>query len=773
MEILPSDHKTSVKQLLTETREACSLLESGGFSMDNAPDIRPHLGRVVRGAVLSPAELWQVCRFLESCRKVRRYLAGRVFADNKGLLYSYLDMIYGAPGLHGKLKDSISPEGFVLDTASPLLRDTRRQINHLVRSVKEKLEGYIGNASTRRFLQENLITIRNDRYVIPVRQEYRARVPGIVHDQSASGATLFVEPYKVAELQNKLQEQRRKEEREVERVLRELSALTGDEADTLDQDVHLYGKVDLIMAKAGLALAMGAIEPELTEDCILELRGARHPLLGKEAVPVDIILGAAYQGLIITGPNTGGKTVTMKTAGLLTAMLQSGLFIPVLPGSNVGVFEKIRADIGDEQSLEQSLSTFSGHIKNIISIVEEAGHKTLILLDELGAGTDPSEGAALARAILMELMHKGALIIASTHINELKLFAYLQEGMQNASLEFDIHTLAPTFRLITGVPGSSNALQIAGRLGLPRSIIDKAGFFLSGEHAEMEKMIGSLNEESIRMRDEALAAARARQEAEALREETRIERDKLLQKKKELLGKARDEARSLVKGARRSADESIRELNALISAVREEKKSPGEALQEAGRIKSQLQADKEKIVEEPRESFRPVDPQNLQKGDRVWLINLGREGEVTQFMPGAGEVQVQVGEMRVNTGVKNLGQVAGNKGAKEGGQESTSLKRVYTYQGSSADIGPELHIRGMLMEEAMEAAEVYLDKAVMSGLNTVNIVHGKGTGTLRRGTHELLKNHRCVQEYRLGYPYEGGSGVTIVTLRKAQASEPL
>lgn len=767
-EILPASDYREVKDALRKTSQACALLENRYFQLQRVPEVRPYLERLGKGGVLGAEELCLFISFLQGCSHMERSSQKEGVREAAPLLASLMKQVQVCRPLLDELSRCLTVDGEILDEASSLLKDLRRQARSLRDAIRDKLDHYIKSSSYQKHLQEAIVTVRNGRYVIPVKQEHRSSLNGVVHDHSSSGATVFIEPFPVVELQNKLQRVEREEQEELDRLLRELSQLVNTYYQDLSDNVYFYGLLDLLMARGELSLAMGGTEPGITGERTIELRGARHPLL-EEAVPVDVEIGEDTRVMVITGPNTGGKTVTLKTAGLLVAMAQSGIHLPVLPGTRVGVFKGILADIGDEQSLEQSLSTFSGHLQNIIEILEKADSGSLVLLDELGAGTDPSEGAALARSILLDLYRKGSLVVATTHINELKLFAQLQEGMQNASMEFDENTFSPTYKLLQGVPGKSNALAIAERLGLPRAVMQEARKYLEEGHSQVEDMIGNLTRQQQKLRDDSLAADRERERVEDLRRQLEKEKEEFKQQKEEMLKEARQEARSVVKKAKKNADASLQELQQLYEKLKREAQADSGTMHRAEEVrhslKEELESTAEELETETEEEYHEagvIDRETLREGQEVWIKSLKQKGTVLKLYPSEEMLQVQVGALKVNT---RLNDIAPLKDSAVFGKETRGAGRSYTLvQTSDRGVEPEISVRGMTLEEAIEKVDRYIDNAVMSGLNEVYLVHGKGTGTLRRGLQNFLKGKRWVQSWRLGDYSEGGTGVTVVKL---------
>ena len=752
--LLPAADRVVVERRLDETGEGRLLCSRAGFSIYEAEDIAPLAGRAAKGGTLRGGELAVVSQFLKGVRRWQRLFEkddqARLYPLLKGLAASF----DGLSGLAGELVRCIDPDGQVLDRASPALAALRRRERNLQERVREKLDSYLHDPAKRKLLQEALITIRGSRYVLPVKQEYRRHIGGVVHDQSASGATLFIEPLPVVQLQNELAGVRHEAEQEVERILRELSGKVGANTERLLQDCSLYGRLDLVVARGRLSLEQNGAPPQLLLEGApqLYLEEARHPLLGEAAVPLTVTMDQGCRVMVITGPNTGGKTVTLKTIGLLAAMVQSGLHIPASRRSLFPVFDSIRADIGDEQSIEQSLSTFSGHLKNIISLLKEHGAASLALLDELGAGTDPSEGAALAMAMLSHLAQRGGITVATTHINELKLFAQLQEGMQNAAMEFDEATLAPTYRLLQGIPGSSNALAIAEKLGLQPAVLSGARGYLSRGHAEVEKVISSLVGQQQQLNRESRAASREREEAAALRDELEKEREKLQARREEILGEARSEARTLLRRAKSASDHLIRELRQLKGQG-----GGGDAVARAGEARRNLQDLRREVESVSHLREAPVLPAaELAAGKTVFVQSLQQKGEIISLE--GEQALVQVGAMRVQLPQSEL-----RRWMKSPPPPASLPRGGYTVQ-KELQIKPEISVRGKTVEESIPLVDKLLDDALWAGLGQVTVIHGKGTGKLKEGLRAYLREHPLVKSLRGGGAGEGGGGVTVVVL---------
>jgi len=760
--LMPSADGALVERRLQETGEGRLLCSRGGFTIDPVEDIAPHVGRAVKGGALQGAELAAISSLLKGVRRWQRFFKSEENTALYPLIAKAVSSLEGCSSLARKLIRSIDPGGEVLDGASPALTALRRREGTLQERIREKLDSYLRDSAKRRLLQETLITIRGGRYVLPVKQEYRQQIKGVVHDQSASGATLFVEPLPVVQLQNELAGVRHEVAQEIERILRALSVEVAAAAEPLLYNCSLYGRLDFIVACGRLSLEQGAAPPQLLlkGSPELYLERARHPLLGEAAVPLTVAMGGGRRVMVITGPNTGGKTVTLKTIGLLAVMAQCGLHIPASRQSLLPVFDTLRADIGDEQSIEQSLSTFSGHFKNIIALLERHGTCSLALLDELGAGTDPSEGAALAMAILANLLQRGGLTVATTHINELKLFAQVREGMENAAMEFDQETLEPTYRLLQGIPGSSNALAIAEKLGLPRAVLSEARGYLSRGHAEVERVISSLVGQQQRLDQESREASREREQAAALRRELEGEQRELQAKREKILREARDEARTLLRRAKSASDSMIRELRRVKAG------SVGrEALSRAEGARRELQELRREMENEPGLVEAPALPATeLAAGRVVFVQSLQKKGEIIAL--NGDQALVQVGAIRVQLSQRELRRWEGSPAPVEPQRGSS-----YTVQKETA-IHPEVNLHGKTVEEAIPLVDKLLDDALWAGLGQVTVNHGKGTGKLKEGLRAYLREHPLVKSLRGGAAGEGGGGVTIVVLIGGTGAAP-
>jgi DNA mismatch repair protein MutS2 len=753
LDLRPVDDPVVILRWQDEVSEGRKLLrleptaEMGGWK-----DIRNQLQRAGRWAVLEPEELIAISDTLTAGRIIKNFLNER--EENYPLLNEHVFFIVPLPDLEKRIKKAILPGGEISDNASPELAQTRRKLAGAQLNIKNYLENMIRSPNYQKYLQDPIVTIREGRYVVPVKIEYRAQVPGIIHDQSASGATLFVEPMAMVEKNNELRRLIVSEKQEIQRILAGLSEGVAQNIESIETTLNTLGELDFIMARARYSQALDAWAPILAGEAVLDIRQGRHPLLKGDVVPVNIRLGEDFDTLIITGPNTGGKTVTLKTAGLHVLMAQSGLHIPAGENSRLGIFQRVFTDIGDEQSIEQSLSTFSSHMTNIVEIVSKAGRDSLVLLDELGAGTDPIEGAALAQSILEKLHSSGARTVATTHYSELKNFAYARDRVENASVEFDTATLRPTYRLLIGKPGRSNAFEIALRLGLPAELIKRSREFLSVEQIQFEELMRNLEKAQQEAEADREEAAKLAFEARAVMEKHEKMEADLAQRREAILSKAGEEARVLVKSAKLEAESAVRELREKIAeeTTRARESAIQEARDKLGRLHHKVSR------AAPEKVFAGQVPAELRAGQEVLLPKFNQRGYVIE-RPGPGEdVQVQVGIIKMNVPLKDLRTVEKPKGG--GGQSEVAGMLL----DKARDISVELDLRGQYAEEAMLQVEKYLDDAYLAGLSRVSLIHGKGTGSLRTAVQKLLKGHRRVKSFRLGEHGEGGYGVTIVEL---------
>ena len=751
--LAPSCNMQEVLLWQQETEEATVILTYlGGHPMASFSDVRPALALADKGATLSPKALLSIAELLRASRTARDALV--TDRDNTPLLRQKAEGLCTLRHLEQDITDAILSEDEIADRASAELMNIRRHLRGATERIKEKLNQMVRNASFQKYLQDPIITVRNDRYVLPVKAEYRANVPGLVHDQSTSGATLFIEPMAAVEMGNELKQWELKEKQEIERILAALSAEVAPYASQLQENVDRLAELDFIFAKGLLSRDMYAVTPKLNQQGFINIIRGRHPLIPAEkVVPSNLWMGRDFTTLIITGPNTGGKTVTLKTVGLFTLMAQAGLHIPADLGTELAVFEQVFADIGDEQSIEQSLSTFSSHMTNIVKIMHEVTPRDLVLFDELGAGTDPTEGAALAQSILTRLLHIRVRTLATTHYSELKAFALSTKGVENASVEFDVETLRPTYRLSIGVPGKSNAFEISRKLGLPENLIDAAKELLSSESIRFEDVIANAEYHRQVAEKERELAAQAAQETIRLRDEAEKLRKEMEEKRENAMRKAREDARRVLENARRESE-------SILSDLKRMKKNASVPDAEAAALRRQL----EKSIDGLSEGLaRPMDdagapPKTLKPGDRVKILTLGSEGTVLSMPNAKGEVELQAGIMKFKAHLSQLRLV----------RETVPRQKasVKTQTGAmTRTVSMECDVRGMALDEALSAVDQYLNEAVMAGLNEVSIIHGKGTGVLRSGIQQHLRRHMLVKEFRLGVYGEGESGVTVVTLK--------
>ncbi len=752
-ELVPFDELENVKAALAETEEAAVILQYvGGHPMISFPDIRPALSICAKGGSLSAGMLLSVAEMLRASRTAQDALV--TDRENTPILRAKAEGLFVARNLEKDITDAILSEDEIADRASSELMNIRRHLRGAQDRIKEKLNQMIRSAAMQKYLQDPIITMRGDRYVLPGKAEFRANVPGLVHDQSSSGATVFIEPMAAVEMGNELKQWELKEQQEIARILAALSAEVAPYADSMKETVGLLAELDFIFAKGLLSRRWMCLSPKMNNKGYLHIIRGRHPLIDPEkVVPATIWLGDEFTTLVVTGPNTGGKTVTLKTVGLFTLMAQAGLQIPADPGTEMAVFEQVFADIGDEQSIEQSLSTFSGHMTNIVKIMHEVTPRDLVLFDELGAGTDPTEGAALAQSILTRLLHIGVRTMATTHYSELKVFALTTKGVENASVEFDVETLRPTYRLSIGVPGKSNAFEISRRLGLPENLIDAAKKLLSGEAVRFEDVIANAEYHRQVAERERQIAQEAGKETIRLRDEAEKLRREMEEKRGETLRKSREEAKRILEQARRESETIISELKRM-------RKNAAAGDLNAGDLRKRLDKEIDGLSEgiRPEEAESADAPETVKAGDKVRILTLGAEGVVLAPPDEKGEVSLQAGAMKFKAPLSQLRLKA------EAPKKEKTTVRAKTGM-MSRTVSSECDVRGMSLEEALGAVGLYLDEAVLAGLNEVYIIHGKGTGILRAGIQQDLRKNRHVKSFRRGVYGEGEDGVTVVTLK--------
>jgi DNA mismatch repair protein MutS2 len=751
---LPSGDLEEVRHRLAGTDEAAAVDRmKGAAPFGGISDIRASLKRAAIGGTLSSFELLGVADTVQGGRRVKRFVEAYQEKHDAPILGALAEGIEELRTLEDAIRRCIDENGIVVDTASDELYRVRKELRSGEARVREKLEGMVRSSTTQKMLQEALITVRNDRFVIPVKSEYRSSFGGIVHDQSSSGATMFIEPEQVVQMNNKLRELRIQEEREIEKILQRLTAGVAEHTDPLESNVDLLGQLDFLFAKARLAREMKGSLPAMNGKGYLRIRRGRHPLIAIEnAVPLDVELGGSYSAIIVTGPNTGGKTVSLKTVGLLSLMAMTGLFVPAEDGSELCVFDAVFADIGDEQSIEQSLSTFSSHMTNIIGILKKMTPRSLVLLDEVGAGTDPAEGSALAIAILENIRAMGCRLIATTHYSELKAYAYDRQGVINASMEFDVETLRPTYRLLVGVPGRSNAFAIAERLGLSRRVIEDARVQVTEEDQRVESMIAKLEEHRIAAEHERREAERLRRETEEIRRELTEEKRKLHEQRDRWLAEAERQAADAVAKAKREAE-------AIIADLRKQAMEEGASIKEHKLIEAKRKLDE--TAPKPRKPSAAASgaraKAQVSVGDEVKVVSLGQRGHVVERQ--ADGAVVQLGIIKMKVALTDLEPV----GASSPSRQQKSVATVKRTR--DENVRTELDLRGSNVEEAIVEVDRFLDEAIMANLSQVYIIHGKGTGVLRTGIQDYLRRHKHVRTFRIGAFNEGGLGVTVAELK--------
>ena len=760
----PADDAAMARHLQRLTSEGRMLLDSrASFSAAGAQDIRDPVRRASLGAVLDPNELLDIATTLTVSRAVKGAIskAGPAFSG----LAQIVESITPFDELVLEIKRCIDPHGEVVDDASPILKRLRSESRLAHQRLVSRLEAILNSSKMKLMIQEPIVTVRDGRYVIPVKADFKGQFRGIVHDHSASGATIFVEPLATVDLNNRWRELQLQEEREVHRILKSLSNQISVGAEAIAESLAALAEIDLILAKARYSLEIEGTEPILVSNeearsrdgCVLDVKRARHPLLKGGVVPIDVYLGGEFLILVITGPNTGGKTVALKTIGLLAMMAQCGLHIPADEGSKVRVFRSVYADIGDEQSIEQSLSTFSSHMKNIIQVLKRADEDSLVLLDELGAGTDPAEGSALARSILSFLIRRRIPALATTHYSELKTYAHATEGIENASVEFDPETLAPTYRLAIGLPGRSNALSIAARLGVPREVIDEAQGFINPAEPRVDNLLQEIQRERDRAVLDRRAAESIRQGAEELERSLREEKLRLLDERESILVKAREEAEGEIAEIRRK----LRAAEDLIRNPVADRRASMEGLREAIAEVSQAQRELEKkMVQAERSPEAPeyISDASFQAGDYVLVRSLDQHGEVVSSLADRGEVEVSLGNFKVRVKARDVIKTRGRPRA--AGAHLIPPTTVPCRPSPPS----EIEVRGWRVEEVLPVLDQYIDDAYLAGMTSVRIIHGKGTGVLRQVVREQLARHPLVRSFVPAVVNEGGDGVTVAAL---------
>ena len=760
-DLTPSSEYEEVKYMLEETSQAQGiLLKRGGIALNGIHDIEDKAKRAEIGASLDPGSLIKIADTLRVARTLKNNLCG---SDEEEFSYPIIqglsNSLYAYRDVEDKIYNAIISELEISDNASTELRSIRRRIVQKNQSIRSKLNSIITSTTYQKYLQDAIISVRGDRFVVPVKAEYRSYVSGIIHDQSSSGATLFIEPMSIVDMNNELRQLRLQEQEEIERILSELSALVGEISQELIANQEILGKLDFAFAKGKLSISMKAVEPQLNEDKFINIKAGRHPLLDADTVVSnDIYLGREFHTLLITGPNTGGKTVTIKTVGLFALMTQSGLHIPANYGSSMCVFDNVFADIGDEQSIEQSLSTFSSHMTNIVSILKEITENSLVIFDELGAGTDPMEGAALAVSILEDVKMAGATCIATTHYTELKNYALTKDGVENAAVEFDVETLSPTYRLLMGIPGKSNAFEISKKLGLSDYIISRARDFIDDSNIELEDVLQEAEKSRLKAIEEREEAERLKSEIEKIKQEYDERLEKIINQREKMIEQAKSEAFRITRGAKEEVDNIIKELRAMEAEMAsKEKNRKIEALRkELTNSMGALQPTVESMIV-PKVASKEI--KNLKPGDEVKVITLNQNGSVISVDEKKKEAVVQIGIMKMTLPFKSL------QKAKSEAKTTVTKGTRNIIKSKSGRVKSEIDLRGMTLEEAIMEVDKYLDDACVAGLEYVTIIHGIGTGVLKSGLQEVLKKNKHVKSQRPGQYGEGGAGVTIAVLK--------
>ena len=759
----PSTDLYEIQALQKETSDALSrIYQKGAVSFRGVRDIRGSIKRLEIGAIIGINELLSICSLLDVCSKVKAYSRNDRDPDFEDSLEAMFQALQPLTPVSSEIRRCIASEEELNDDASPALFKIRRSMRQINDKVHAQLQTMV-NGSARTYLQDAVVTMRNGRYCIPVKAEHRGQIPGMIHDQSSTGSTLFVEPMAVIKLNNDLRELELKEEKEIEMILATLSARCGEETEALRDDLDLLTKLDFIFARAQLSRSMNGTQPDFNEEGRILIKKGRHPLLDKKkVVPIDIQLGKDFELLIITGPNTGGKTVSLKTVGLFTLMGQAGLHIPAFDHSELSVFHEVFADIGDEQSIEQSLSTFSAHMTNTVSILKEADDRSLVLFDELGAGTDPTEGAALAIAILSNLHRRGSRVMATTHYSELKVFALSTPGVENGCCEFDVETLRPTYRLLIGVPGKSNAFAISQKLGLSQDIIEEAKTHLTKQDEDFEDLLADLEQKRVTIEQERDQINSYKEEIRELKQRLESKQEKLDLSRDKILREANEQARNILQEAKDYADTTIRNFQkygkaAGVSAKDMEK--------ERGKLREKMSTVDKKLSAKnaaPKKSHKQLTAKDLHIGDSIKVLSLNLKGTVSTLPDAKGNLFVQMGILRSQVNIRDLEKlddtvITGGNFSKTGSGKIKMSKSV--------SVSTEINLLGKTVDEAIMELDKYLDDAYIAHLPSVRIVHGKGTGALRKGVHNYLRRQKHVKSYRLGEFGEGDAGVTIVEFK--------
>lgn len=760
-QLRPLDNLTEIETMQQETADALSrIYQKGSLSFSGVKDVRGSLKRLEVGSTLGIGELLAIRSLLENASRAKAYSRRETENEHTDSLDNMFELIEPLSPLATEIGRCILSEDEISDDASTGLRQVRRSMKLTNDKIHTQLSSFV-SGNSRTYLQDAVVTMRNGRYCIPVKAEYKSQVPGMIHDQSSTGSTIFVEPMTIVRLNNEMRELEIQEQKEIEMILSNLSQLAAENLDAIFDDVKLLSELDFIFARAQLAKSQNATEPRFNRDRIIDIKKARHPLIDKhKVVPIDIRIGETFDLLIVTGPNTGGKTVSLKTVGLLTLMGQSGLHIPAFDNSRLSVFREVYADIGDEQSIEQSLSTFSSHMTNVVRFMETADSDSLVLFDELGAGTDPTEGAALAIAILSTLHDRGIRAMATTHYSELKVYALSTPGVENASCEFDVETLRPTYRLLIGVPGKSNAFAISQKLGLPLSIIERAKEQISQEDETFEDVLSNLEESRKTIESEREELLSYKEEIKTLKEQLEEKQDKLDQRKERIIAEANEEAHRILREAKDYADQTMRIFN----KAGKDSMSAKELEKHRSDLRKKMdKAGKKVALKTPQKQKSTLRPQDLSLGDSVKVMSLNVKGTVSSKPDSKGMLFVQMGILRSKVHISDLQLI----------DEPVITGPVLTRTGAgkikmnkSASVRTEINLLGKTVDEAVSELDKYLDDAYLAHLSSVRIVHGKGTGALRKGVHNYLKRLKYVQDFHLAEFGEGDAGVTIVEFKK-------
>ncbi len=754
----PAVETEVIKEWLAETTEASDMLiQHGNIPLGPLFDLKEHIKIAEIGGCLSPKQLLEVCDSLRTARVMKKFLSGsEAQADKYAILSGLGSALTAHMAVEKHIEQCIISDQEISDHASPELRRIRKGIESKNAAIRNKLESIITSSEYQKYLQDTIITIRQDRFVIPVKSEHKNHIKGMVHDQSSKGSTFYIEPMAVVELNNEMRTLRIEEQKEIERILRLLTGEVATIGEAVLTNIKALTQIDFIFAKGKLSLEMKGVEPEINSENRFRIKNGRHPLIDKKVVvPTNIWLGEGFNTLLITGPNTGGKTVTLKTVGLLTLMSQAGLHIPAGYGTQIGIFENIFADIGDEQSIEQSLSTFSSHMTNIVQILRDVTPNSLCLFDELGAGTDPTEGAALAMAILDKLKKWNVRTLATTHYSELKEYAIVQEGIENASVEFDVETLSPTYKLLIGIPGKSNAFEISKKLGLSQEIIDYAKEYVHRDNIEFEEILSNIEKSQKQAEEERDAAIRMRLEIEKLKKSLSEKEEKLTAQRDRLIKSSKEEAKEVLRKAKEEADE-------IVKSLREIKKTPSqnrnkEIEEMRKRLSNAIDSVTDSVID--ADAVNQFAPESLLIGDSVIVLSINQEATVLTLPNDKGDLSVQVGLMKMNVNIKGLALISKKR------QDEKVVKKVRSFNARSANISPEIDVRGQVIDDAVMEVDKYIDDALIANLHKVRIIHGKGTGALKRGLLEHFKRHPHIRHFEDAAYNEGGSGATVLELK--------